>query len=446
MIQINLTNGDTNVLTDVFTYFATQPAYGPGEPGGSDSEAVYGGGSGIYSNPGYALTGMGFTYDATGRLAGGTITGVSSGAIGAPDESAFGASSETFTGLSLPVADMILLAPTLNPAPAVLAGDTSVTANSAAVDTYGGNDTVSVTGAGTPNLELGLIYYQTATAVDEGGGVNTAVFPGAFTSQATVVGGGGNETVDLQPGAIGTLTTATLTSVDKIQFVDGSILENNATPDAQAALMFLGVFGRTPDAANAGGFGQLAIQGGRLAAANAMLATSEGSADTTGLSNTAFVTRLYENMLHRAPEASGLSGWVADLDTGLLGRGDVLERFAASPEAQTANAALFDSGRVFAASPNAVEVLRAYTTLLGRLPEASALSGNIAALSNGLTLADFYSTIQHSTEFAADGGQADGVTVSTPYAQVYATLHGASVTTYVENLVNSTVGVPHVSG
>ena len=55
--------------------------------------------------------------------------------------------------------------------------------------------------------------------------------------------------------------------------------------------------------------------------------------DTYGAasSNTEFVTLLYENVLKRAPDANGLSGWVASLDGG-MDRAKVVGFFMASPE------------------------------------------------------------------------------------------------------------------
>ena len=449
MINVDLTNGDTTALAGAFTYFASQPVLFSSPSSGeltSDTETAYSVFNG-FGGPDYSLTGTDFSYDPSGRLMSGTITGIKIETFGPPDNSGDGYSSETFTGLSLPVSDLLLLAPTLNPAPAVLAAGAAVVGDSPEVHTFGGDDTIVLSGGGTlVPVQFGPYRYPTGTTVDAGGGANTVVFNATFRDQASVAGGGGNETVQIQPGVFEYLTTATLVAADKLQFIDGSIYENNATPDAQAALMFRGVFGRPPDALNAGNLGQLATASGRLAAANAMLASPEGSADIAGLSDAAFVTRLYQNVLGRTPDAPSLAGWTADLDSGTLGRGDLVERFAAAPEAQTANAATFAGGQVFAADPNAVEVLRAYSTLLNRLPETSALSGNVARLAGGLSLQDFYAGIQASGEFASDGAHQGGITATTGFTAVYDVLHSASVTAQVGGLVNATTGVAHQPG
>jgi hypothetical protein len=277
------------------------------------------------------------------------------------------------------------------------------------------------------------------------------VFESAFRSNVTL-DNVSTRSVDasVAPDVYANLASAQLSSVDKIQFIDGSVYESSALPDAQTALMFLGVFGRLPDALNAGGYAQLAYQSGQLAAATAMLNTPEGNADIAALSNTEYVTRLYNTILDRAPESAGLSGWVNDLNSGLLTRADILMRFATSPEAIAQDNSLFSTGQVFAATPNAVEILRAYTTLLGRLPEATALSGNLTAFQNGMTLQDFYADIQHSAEFASDlaanGGSVDGITASTPYSTVFTALHTSAVTAYAGSLINATLGVSHLAG
>ena len=461
VISVSLEDGDTTAIAGAIAYFASQPVrllppslIGSIDPPPNESDAEH-----AYSASGgpYVLTGTGFSYDASGRLVSGTITGIGSYTFGPSGGPVNNYIAEAFNGLSLPVSDLPLLAQSLNPAVAVLAAGATVVADSPIVHTFGGDDTIVINGGGERNpAQVPPFQNPTTIAVDAGGGVNTAVFARSFRDQANITGGGGNETVHTMNGMGGGsaagqilivpyeyLATATLVAVDKVQFIDGSIYENNATPDAQAALMFKGVFGRLPDALNAGTLGQLAVSSGRLAAANAMLAAPEGRADTAGLSNAAFVTRLYQNILGRLPDAPGLAGWVNDLDTGRLGRGDVVERFAGSPEAQTANAATFASGRVFAADPNAIEVLRAYSTLLNRLPEYTALKANVGYLADGLSLQDFYAGIQKSAEFAADGLHQGGITATTAFSSVYGVLHSASVTATVSTLVSATTGVAH---
>ena len=55
-------------------------------------------------------------------------------------------------------------------------------------------------------------------------------------------------------------------------------------------------------------------------------------------SNDIFTTALYQNVLGREPDSSGLGYWTSQLDTGLQDRADVLMGFANSPE----NIVLYD--------------------------------------------------------------------------------------------------------
>ncbi len=437
-IEVSLNNDDTYEIGTVFDYIVANSAvFAP--PGSSSQES--GSNSATYTN-GYAtytLTGNDFTYNSSGILSSGVITGIFTNDTYPYSYYGEAPSSTSFTGLSLSVADMQLLQPTDDPQAAVLSAGANIVDNSYSATAYGGNNVISVADN------------QCSTDITAGSGVNVAVLEGAFRGDATFgYSYDDEEQASITPGAYGNLNYVYFSGIDKIQFLDGSIYESSALPDAQTALMFLGVFGRLPDAINAGGYAGYAYDNGQVAAGNAMLATSEGSADTAGLTNTAFVTRLYNNILDRTPDAPGLAGYVNGLDAGTMTRAAVLLDIASSPEAQAVNATSFDSGNFFAADPNAVEIERGYTTLLGRLPEESALTGNLAAFQNGMTLQDFYTDLQQSSEFQADaaanGGNVDGITAASSYADVFAALHTSAVTSYVGGLVTSTGGVAHLAG
>lgn len=61
-----------------------------------------------------------------------------------------------------------------------------------------------------------------------------------------------------------------------------------------------------------------------------------------------FVTALYQNALHRAPDPAGLSGWIAALTSGQLTRAQVLIGFSESPE---------NKGNTDGATKSGIEVL-----------------------------------------------------------------------------------------
>lgn len=448
MANVRLENFDVTDIVEavpLIAGLAPTPSLSQGDPA---TTAVYYNPNVMYG-PLVYLGGTGFTYDAsTGRLLGGTVTSISfshppvSNGVGLNAGSTVAITGTSITVPTLLSRDALNVDFLLG---ILLAGNNTYTTVTATVTGSAGDDVFNILGATTK-----YIYYPgipanagTHTTVKGGAGQNTGVFNGLRTD-ATLAGGGGNENMLLMDALhLPSLAlTAELVSIDKLQFLDGATYETNGSFGAQAALMFEGVFGRLPDAINAGGFALVAEQSGRETAAALMLATPEGGGNTAGLSNAQFVTRLYNDMLHRAPEAQGLAGWQADLDSGQLGRADVTARFAGSIEAQTANASSFASGAVFAADTNAVEVLRAYETLLGRTPEAVSLSTNISRLRNGMTLQQFYTQAQRSAEFAARGPNPYGITAATSYATVFAIAHSDPVNSLVGPLVTS-VGVAH---
>lgn len=64
--------------------------------------------------------------------------------------------------------------------------------------------------------------------------------------------------------------------------------------------------------------------------------------------NAAFVSRLYANVLGRAPDEAGLAAWRDALDAGDTGRAEVLLGFSESPEFRLASQAWIEGGIVFA--------------------------------------------------------------------------------------------------
>ncbi len=60
------------------------------------------------------------------------------------------------------------------------------------------------------------------------------------------------------------------------------------------------------------------------------------------------VHELYENALHRAPDAQGLANWTNALDHGVLDRAEVLIGFAQSLENLNNHSAAFQHGLILA--------------------------------------------------------------------------------------------------
>ena len=89
--------------------------------------------------------------------------------------------------------------------------------------------------------------------------------------------------------------------------------------------------------------------------------------------NTGFVAQLYQNVLHRAPDAAGAQSYVNALDNG-LSRPDALVSIANSAENRV-------NLRPIAGDKNDGEAARLYQAALNRAPDAAGLSLFSTALS-----------------------------------------------------------------
>ncbi|QVL34161.1 DUF4214 domain-containing protein [Telmatocola sphagniphila] len=98
--------------------------------------------------------------------------------------------------------------------------------------------------------------------------------------------------------------------------------------------------------------------------------------------NTAFVKGLYQSLLKRAGDSSGIAAWAADLDAG-ISRYKVTEAFINSTEYRTD------------------EVTTFYQTLLNRAPDSTGLNYFVGLLQNGDDESDVISQIVSSPEFTS---------------------------------------------
>lgn len=181
-----------------------------------------------------------------------------------------------------------------------------------------GNDTLSG-GAGNDTLEGGT-------------GIDTAVYSGnksSFTIQSTssgfqVTDNSGAEGVD------------TLTNVERLKFADTSVALDVSGNAGQAYRIYQAAFDRKPDT------GGLSYWINFLDSGNSLEQVASGfinSAEFQGLyganpSTAQLVTKLYSNVLHRAPEQAGYDWWVNAVSSGALTREQALKGFSESAENQ----------------------------------------------------------------------------------------------------------------
>lgn len=172
---------------------------------------------------------------------------------------------------------------------------------------------------------------------DGGAGIDTVVYGGARNSYMVKTGS------PLQ--VTDSVGTDTLLSIERVLFADGGLAFDTTGIAAQAYRLYRAAFNRTPDE---GGLGYwLAQMDGGVAlrdVARSFIASNEFK----GLyganpSNAAFVDLLYQNILHRAPDAAGAAYWVGVLNQGQP-REDTLAFFSEGNENSNAVASLIASG------------------------------------------------------------------------------------------------------
>ena len=116
------------------------------------------------------------------------------------------------------------------------------------------------------------------------------------------------------------------------------------TTNAAVYRLYEAAFGRTPDSTGQASWGSLLNSGGTLTqAAQGFVDSAEFQHDYGQLSPADFVTALYQNALHRAPDGSERQGWVSALQGGaseasvLVGFSDGIESRVMTASATHAN-------------------------------------------------------------------------------------------------------------
>ncbi|MEC3862649.1 DUF4214 domain-containing protein [Mesobacterium sp. TK19101] len=211
----------------------------------------------------------------------------------------------------------------------------------------------------------------------------------------TLIGGAGRDTLF---GAYGFDTL----------YGDG--LDFTASADADRVFrLYQATLDRAPDA---GGYGDWTI---RLAfgladlpqVAAGFVASAEFQSVYGALTDTDFVTLLYNNVLDRAPDAGGLADWVGKLQGG-LSRAQVVVGFSDSGEFISRTAAAADA---FAAASMAQtwtdDVYRLYLATLGREPDAGGFADWVDKMTKGTEYLSVAAGFVNSAEFQQSYGSLD---------------------------------------
>jgi hypothetical protein len=142
----------------------------------------------------------------------------------------------------------------------------------------------------------------------------------------------------------------TLLDVERLAFNDVTVAFGQTSTVAQAYRVYKAAFNRDPMQGDAQGLGFWITQmnkGMDLIEVSARFVDSKEFRDLYGTNptNAQFLTKLYQNVLGRAPEATGYNWWLNELNTNpSKTKAKVLADFSESGENQTGVAALIGNG------------------------------------------------------------------------------------------------------
>ena len=212
-------------------------------------------------------------------------------------------------------------------APTELADTILGTSVADTIQALGGNDTVAA-GEGNDTITGGA----GDDSIDGGNGIDTAVFSDVRANY-TIAEVPGTQTWTVTHNALVGDGTDTVVNVERLQFADEKVAIDLTGDAGQAYRLYQAAFHRVPDVPGLG-YQMNALDTGLTlpqVAAN-FIASPEFQATYGNVTDTQFVTLLYENVLNREPEPDGLAFHLNELLT--QSRADVLVHFSESPENQ----------------------------------------------------------------------------------------------------------------
>ena len=229
--------------------------------------------------------------------------------------------------------------------------------------------------------------------LDGGAGIDTVVYNGVVKqSQLALASGSGTVT--------GPEGRDTLVSIEHLSFKDGDLSFDENDVWAQVVRIYDTALQRLPDA------GGLDFHTNRITSGQALLLnvatdflnSPEFQAATGGLNNEQFVRYIYQTALDREPDASGLSYWTNQLNTG-TSRASMLVLFSETAEHRVLTAPALANG-YFTTDVNYQNAALIYDTGLGRLPDAAGIIFWGDALKSGQhTFSSMSAAFAGSSEF-----------------------------------------------
>jgi Ca2+-binding RTX toxin-like protein len=201
----------------------------------------------------------------------------------------------------------------------------------------------------------------------------------------------GSVKADVLIGGVGSDQLSGLAGNDTL-LGDGAVLMTDHA--AAISRLYLATLARLPDAAGHAGWTAQYDAGTALnTIATGFVNSAEFQAKYGALDSAQFVTLLYNNVLHRAPDSGGLANWVGYLNGG-ASRESVVTGFSDSAEFVSVTDPVPHSGQVY----------RLYGATLDRQPDAGGFAGWVDYLDNGQRLANAAGGFTGSAEFQAKYG------------------------------------------
>jgi hypothetical protein len=218
-------------------------------------------------------------------------------------------------------------------------------AGNANADGADANNTVTV--VNTNNNYTGTAAADTITNspvsqnIDGGAGIDTLVYSSTSTPVVISKSGGNTVVTNTVTGEVDTLI-----NVERLKFADTAIALDTGGVGGQAYRVYQAAFNRTPD------LGGLGYWIGGMDSGASLKNVAQGFVNSAEFkavygsnpTNELFVAKLYDNVLHRAPDLGGYNYWLGILNSGQGTAADVLAAFSESPENQSGVISVIEKG------------------------------------------------------------------------------------------------------
>jgi hypothetical protein len=202
--------------------------------------------------------------------------------------------------------------------------------------------------------------------------------------------------------------------VQALKLVDGTLSTGTDTSEAAIVRLYEGLLGRPGDLSGLSFWdGRASTGASHGAIANGIVTSAEYQGDHGAQTDAQFLTTAYQSLLGRSVETSALSFWTGLLQGG-TSRGDVAAGISDSQEGKLHLAPI--TGRVWVPSVAGTLAHEAYETGLGREVDPSGLGTVTANLNNGLSPMQIIQQIADSAEFrSVHGAESDAAFVTDLY-------------------------------